>query len=119
MTTFFTNKIADIKVANGDTKSRMVTAAEYQDARSALLATPHDIGGKTYTIMVTYDQVPDQATGHWFTLVDSTGTAIAPAAIDKAIKVPDELLAATAFYILASAAVGLDVTFGFTKQWLA
>lgn len=119
MSAFFTDKIADITIANGATKSRLVGLDEYQDARKLLIQTPHDIGGKTYSYMVTHDQEPNITTGSWATLVDSTGTAYSPAAIDKSIAAPDELLSATAFYILASADPGKDVAFGASKQWLA
>lgn len=114
----FTNKLADITIPSGATKSRMVVAEkEYGDARKLFLQTPASIDGKTITIKVTYDQVPNITTGNWATLADSTGTAISPAAISKARNV-DDLIGTTAFYLEANSAPSLDVTFGCAKQWL-
>lgn len=102
-----------LAVAAGD--SRIVSGPfEYADAFLLMIGSPAALGGVTYSILVN-DK--DDGSGTWRTLVDATGVAIIPPAINKTAIIAG-LAAAPCFKLQGSGAPSADITFVASKQAL-
>lgn len=107
----------DIIIANGQTISNVLWAAQvYDDAVSLLLAAlSTGDAAKTYKIQVT-NSGPADASPSWFDLTDGTNLISAPVPNATPVATNYPLTGWRGFRIVASGAVAADTTWKVTKQ---